>query len=107
MGGAQATGSDRHERNLARFTRLSAGFNDLASSIQKLRTTMGTIAWRRTILRYDVLSAMRSQSLVSSVRTRHSSMEANMHDVSVATMRHKGAVRVPHKRGTGTRLLKS
>ena len=32
-------------------------------------------------------------------------MEENMQDVSVATMRHEGAVRVPCKRGTGTRLL--
>lgn len=33
-------------------------------------------------------------------------MAENMHDVSVATMRHKGAERALNKRGTGTKLVK-
>lgn len=33
-------------------------------------------------------------------------MKNNMHDVSVATMRHKGAVRENAKRGNGTKLIK-
>lgn len=33
-------------------------------------------------------------------------MKNNLHDVSVATMRHKGAIREKRKRGSGTKLVK-
>lgn len=47
---------------------------------------------------------------IAIVRSKHTHraldyMAENPHDVSVATMRHKGAVRAPKRRGSGTKLV--
>tara|TARA_B100001741_G_scaffold313582_1_gene320448 strand:- start:3053 stop:3850 length:798 start_codon:yes stop_codon:yes gene_type:complete len=54
-------------------------------------------------------SAVREAINIAQTKCSHpalSHMKNNIDDVSVATMRHKGAVREPAKRGNGTKLVK-